>query len=175
MPSFSSNGVHTRRQFLSYAIGAIGGIITAVVGIPVVGYVISPVLAKKSGEDWVALGQPKDFPKGLPTRVEFSAFKKDGWVTEKAQRAVWVYTNDGQSFNVYNPRCTHLGCAIYWDDKDKKLKSPCHGGVFDPPDGRVLAGPPPRPLDTLPQKFEDGKIFTIYKDFKLGVPDKIEL
>ena len=175
MPTFSSNGVHTRRQFLGYTVGAIGGIITAVIGIPVVGYVISPALAKKSAEDWVALGQLKDFPKGVPTRVEFSAFKKDGWVTEKVQRAVWVYTDDGQTFNVYNPRCTHLGCAVFLDEKDKKLKSPCHGGVFDPKDGKVLGGPPPRSLDTLPQKVEGGSLFAMYKDFKLGVSEKTEV
>jgi Rieske Fe-S protein len=37
----------------------------------------------------------------------------------------------------------------------------------------VLGGPPPRPLDTLPVKVEDGVLYAEYQDFRLGVPDKV--
>jgi Rieske Fe-S protein len=26
--------------------------------------------------------------------------------------------------------CTHMGCIVQWQDKDRKFQCPCHGGVF---------------------------------------------
>ena len=50
----------------------------------------------------------------------------------------------------------------------------CHGGVFDI-EGRLLAGPPPRPLDSLNYKIENGELRVEYRDFRLGIPEKIPL
>jgi cytochrome b6-f complex iron-sulfur subunit len=44
--------------------------------------------------------------------------------------------------------CTHFGCITKWMEKDKFFFCPCHGGKFGP-DGKVLGGPPPRPLQQL--------------------------
>jgi nitrite reductase/ring-hydroxylating ferredoxin subunit len=44
-------------------------------------------------------------------------------------------------------KCTHLGCEVAWDERDRRYHCPCHEGVFDET-GRVVAGPPPRPLRT---------------------------
>ena len=41
--------------------------------------------------------------------------------------------------------------------------------------GAVLGGPPPRPLDTLPVKVENGEVHVLYQSFRTGVPDKIEV
>jgi menaquinol-cytochrome c reductase iron-sulfur subunit len=46
--------------------------------------------------------------------------------------------------------------------------------VFDTA-GQVLGGPAPRPLDRLPSKMENGRLFVIYKDFKSGVREQTEL
>lgn len=45
--------------------------------------------------------------------------------------------------------CTHLSCAVLWIKDSEKLECPCHEGFFDPRDGSVLAGPPPRPLTRI--------------------------
>jgi len=164
-----------RRSFLGYIIAAVAGFVSTVMAAVTGGFVVSPALATRKQEGWVKLGPVSEFKPGQPRNVEFSALRKDGWMEQTVQRVVWVSTQDGENFTVWNARCTHLGCLIYWDDKDRKLKSPCHGGVFDPVDGRVLAGPPPRPLDTLPVKVEDGYLYCIYKDFRLGIPEKVEV
>jgi cytochrome b6-f complex iron-sulfur subunit len=44
--------------------------------------------------------------------------------------------------------CTHLGCIIKWQAKDDRFFCPCHAGIFSPT-GKVLGGPPPRPLAKL--------------------------
>lgn len=150
--------------------------IALLLGVPLIGSLVSPVFVKKKADsEWVEIGETRNFPVDRPTMVTWSMLGKDGWVVENVQRACWVYTPDGESFTVWNPRCTHLGCAVYYDEQKHTLNSPCHGGVFAMPDGRVTAGPPPRPLDTLPVKVEGGKLFTVYKDFKLGIPAKIEI
>lgn len=165
----------SRRSFLDYLVRAMGAFMAAVVGLPLVGYLVSPATARARKEEWVQLGPLEDFKPGPPKLVKFTSFVKDGWMENRVERTVWVVTPNGKDYTVWNPRCTHLGCAIYWDGKDQKLKSPCHGGVFDPLDGRVLAGPPPRPLDTLPVRVEGGQLSCVYLDFRLGIPEKAPL
>jgi Rieske Fe-S protein len=38
----------------------------------------------------------------------------------------------------------------------------------------VLAGPPPRGLDEMPLEVRDGAVYVQYKDFRLGIPEKME-
>ena len=54
--------------------------------------------------------------------------------------------------------CTHLGCIVDWDDRKHVITCPCHAGLFDF-QGRVVSGPPPRPLPDYAVKVIDGKIF----------------
>jgi nitrite reductase/ring-hydroxylating ferredoxin subunit len=49
-------------------------------------------------------------------------------------------------FVAYSQKCTHLSCAVYFAREAGRLECPCHEGHFDVRDGRVLQGPPPRPL-----------------------------
>lgn len=54
--------------------------------------------------------------------------------------------------------CTHLGCIVDWDDRKKEIACPCHAGFFGL-DGRVISGPPPRPLPLHDVRVVDGKVF----------------
>jgi len=49
-------------------------------------------------------------------------------------------------FVAFAQKCTHLGCPVLYRKETGKLHCPCHEGYFSAEDGRVLAGPPPRPL-----------------------------
>jgi nitrite reductase/ring-hydroxylating ferredoxin subunit len=46
----------------------------------------------------------------------------------------------------YSQKCTHLSCAVFYESASRRFACPCHDGYFDAQDGRVLQGPPPRPL-----------------------------
>jgi hypothetical protein len=37
----------------------------------------------------------------------------------------------------------------------------------------VLGGPPPRPLDELETEVRDGSVFVKYRDFRLGVAERV--
>ena len=63
-----------------------------------------------------------------------------------------------------------------WSDKGLAGKlgwgfySPCHGGVFDIK-GNVITGPPPRPLDRIEYKVENGEVIllgTVVRGDNLG-------
>jgi menaquinol-cytochrome c reductase iron-sulfur subunit len=92
----------------------------------------------------------------------------------KAHKAVWAVKQADGQVTVFSPLCTHLGCGYRWDDPDRKFKCPCHGSIYDAT-GKVLGGPAPRHLDVLPSKVENGKLFVIYKEFKAGLPNSVEL
>jgi rieske iron-sulfur protein len=66
---------------------------------------------------------------------------------------VRVAAGDGTTGLVaYSAICTHLGCSVFAQPNEEgKIHCPCHGSVFDPNDGgKVLAGPAPRALPSLP-------------------------
>lgn len=58
----------------------------------------------------------------------------------------------------YSAVCTHTGCDVTeWDAAAQRFQCPCHDSQFDPSDGaRVVGGPAPRPLPSLPLKLADG-------------------
>jgi Rieske Fe-S protein len=62
--------------------------------------------------------------------------------------AIAIRLSDGRLV-AYSAVCTHLSCTVLWDRADGRIRCPCHDGEFDPRDGDVLAGPPPRPLPRI--------------------------
>ena len=52
-------------------------------------------------------------------------------------------------------RCTHLGCSINWEEKQKRFVCPCHASAFDM-NGSVRNSPAPKPLDYYPVVIENG-------------------
>lgn len=81
------------------------------------------------------LGDLNQFPTGSVTPVE-------------AGRFYLVRLSDGGFLAVYR-RCTHLGCAVPYEQSTGKFVCPCHGSEFTM-DGDVLNEPAPRPLDLFP-------------------------
>lgn len=163
-----------RRKFLAYVAAAIGALVATVLTVPVLGSFISPALARKGRAQWLKLGTAAAFAPGEPKLVPFYLVRRDGWVETREPKTVWV-VRQGEDFICYNSRCTHLGCIVDWHSEDRTFKSPCHGGVFARDDGKVLAGPPPRPLDTLKYKVESGELWVEYQEFRLGILEKIPL
>lgn len=164
-----------RRSFLAYATGAIIAFIGSLVSVPVIGSFISPALKKSPSSSWEKLGTSGKFVSGEPKIAGIALVKKDGWMEKRIPRLVWVIRKGENNFTVYNAQCTHLGCIVDWVPETNTFNSPCHGGVFAKEDGRVQAGPPPRPLDTLDYKTEEGELWVNYKDFRLGIPGKIPI
>ncbi|OGX06420.1 MAG: hypothetical protein A2Z88_07120 [Omnitrophica WOR_2 bacterium GWA2_47_8] len=62
-----------------------------------------------------------------------------------------------QGFKAYSAVCTHLGCLVDWDNKRHEIVCPCHAGIFDLA-GKVVAGPPPRPLPSNEVSVVNGRV-----------------
>ena len=71
---------------------------------------------------------------------------------------ILVRKPDGQ-LAAYSQKCTHLSCAVYYSAAENRLECPCHEGFFSIDTGRVLQGPPPRPLPRIRVTERDGQIF----------------
>ena len=67
----------------------------------------------------------------------------------------------GKGLVAYSDVCTHLSCAVLYDDTTGKLHCPCHEGYFDAASGNVLAGPPTRPLPLIQLAIHDGTIYAV--------------
>ena len=71
--------------------------------------------------------------------------------------AILVRTPDGR-LSAFSQKCTHLSCAVYYSREHNRLECPCHEGYFSVDTGRVLQGPPPRPLPRIMLVERDGQI-----------------
>jgi Rieske Fe-S protein len=56
---------------------------------------------------------------------------------------------DTERYVAFGQKCTHLGCPVHYRAAERQLYCPCHEGWFNAEDGRVLAGPPSRPLPRI--------------------------
>ena len=161
----------SKRKFLGYAIAGMAGAVAIGYAIPLAQYIVKPAM-KQTEEQWSLLCCLQDMQVDEPKSITFYSNLKIAWQTERVQQDVWVVKKPDGSYTVFSPVCPHLGCGYAWNEQAKHFICPCHGSVYDI-NGKVLAGPAPRPLDTLPTKIADGKLYVKFEKFRLGIPEKV--
>jgi len=137
-----------RREFIKGTTVIVGGLITAVIGIPTVAYLIDPALRKDVSEGWVPIGKLEEMPVGTPFPFSFTLVQVNGWERTSTSHGGYVIRKSADQNDLYilNSKCTHLACTVNWSETDKVYLCPCHDAKFGQ-QGEVLGGPPPRPLD----------------------------
>lgn len=145
-----------RRSLLKAAVIGVNAMLASAMGIPVFGYVLGPLFRARERQ-WVEAGKIEEFGQGVPQSKRLKFASRDGFRELEKSRNVWVTLQNGD-LTVFSSVCTHLGCNVLWKTAEGRFVCPCHGGQFSP-EGKVLAGPPPRPLDRLPSKVENGKVW----------------
>jgi len=149
----------SRRDFIKGTAAVIGGLIGALIGIPSVAYLLSPAMKSDVETDAViALGPMENYPIGVPTRFDFTQTKVNGWERTATNYGLYVVRKSEREVRVFSDVCTHLGCRVSWHADQEHYISPCHDGHFDIL-GKVISGPPPRPLDEFVTKIEGGELF----------------
>jgi cytochrome b6-f complex iron-sulfur subunit len=131
-----------RRDFLKLAWGALGAVALAEGGWMAYRFLSPKVVEGEFGGVFI-VGNVEDFPPDSVTPVN-------------AGRFYLVRLDDGGFLALYR-KCTHLGCAVPWDQAQGKFVCPCHASEFEP-DGSLLNPPAPRPLDRFPITIENGAI-----------------
>ena len=163
-----------RRRFLKLASALGAGLSALLVGIPAASAFLSPGFKKPVKRDWIKVADDvSTIDVGVPVKVDFVEASQDAWVESRTLRTVWLYTEDGESFIAYSGTCTHLGCSFGYDKAKNIFVCPCHRGMFDVKSGKVLSGPPPRPLDSLAVKIENGEVHVLYETFRTGIEAKV--
>ena len=59
----------------------------------------------------------------------------------------------------YSQVCTHLSCAVVYNQAENALVCPCHNGVFNIDRGSPVAGPPTRPLPRIKLEQRGDRLF----------------
>jgi Rieske Fe-S protein len=152
----------SRRDFVTGTIGLLGTIMGTVIGLPAIGYLLSPAFQSHQAEAWIPLGKMESFPEGTPTLVSFTRTKQNGWERTVNSFGVYVLRKGSQALVLSN-LCTHLSCRVTWQTDANQYHCPCHDGGFDI-QGQVTGGPPPRPLEQYETKVEDGTLSILLKE-----------
>jgi menaquinol-cytochrome c reductase iron-sulfur subunit len=145
-----------RRRFMGRLCIALSAVAAAIVGIPVVGFILGPLIAPEK-DIWRAVGAADSFKPGQTVNVKFLDPSPMAWAGVSAMTAAWLRRLDSGGFVAFAVNCAHLGCPVRWLAKANLFMCPCHGGVYYA-DGSVAAGPPPRGLFQYPVRVRDGQV-----------------
>jgi Rieske Fe-S protein len=129
-------------------VSVIGGALTALLGV----FALKPA-DPPARDRWIRAGALSDLEPNVPASRILVVPRVDGWYRARAPHTVFLVWDGEKQVRAMSATCSHLGCQVHWDAKNKNFKCPCHGGVYDTA-GKVLAGPPPRPLDVLDARVE---------------------
>ena len=123
----------SRRGFFTAASGA------------VLALVAWPRVVTAGGKSWVAV------PLAKAPKLQAVG----GSMVTRIRGKELLLVRDGQnSAHAFESKCPHEQCDVNYSPERQKVECPCHDGLFDLT-GKVLQGPPPRPLDTY-QAIVDG-------------------
>lgn len=144
-PSCSCSHTPSRRPFLRWIWGAFMALAALEVG-----WIIASITKAKGKE-----GSPNPADKIINAGM-VDQFKP-GQVKAVPQGQFYLSRLEDGSFIALSRVCTHLGCAVPWDEEAQAFVCPCHGSTFDRT-GQAIKSPASRPLDYYPVKIENRRI-----------------
>ena len=146
MSEVTSPGLRSRRNVLNLLLGAgVAGWLGSVL-YPVIRYLTPLSLPGPSG--------PISLTRAQVTKVERDKFA----IVRVGRSRVLILEDTAGELHALDAKCTHEGCTVRYVARDELIWCACHNARFDL-HGRVLAGPPPRPLlKHAVYRDEDGSI-----------------
>ncbi len=145
----------TRRSFLGFAsFGAV--ILSALTALGGILRFSKPNVHYEESKQF-KIGKPENFPVGLVKSLE--------------DKKVFIFS-DTDGLHAISKICTHLGCIVALTDSG--FQCPCHGSKFNR-QGKVIAGPAPRPLPWLEisQNIDGTLVIDAAKEVKRGTTFKV--
>lgn len=134
-----------RRRLLVVFVNGVIALLTGGLGALLGAFALRPNIGKS--ERWIRAASLLELTPGTPVPRVLSVRRSDGWYRERVRQTVFL-VREGDSVKALSATCTHLGCQVRWEKERQRFRCPCHGGAYDA-HGRVLEGPPPRPLDAV--------------------------
>jgi menaquinol-cytochrome c reductase iron-sulfur subunit len=162
-----------RRSFLKKTIGILSTPLFVFLAWPLVQSIFATIFRLPKAY-FAKVGPAHSFPENKPVLPKYRSDVEDAYIHRNELRDVWIVKHSDSKVTVFSPICPHLGCRYDWYPEAKKFICPCHGSVFSM-EGKVLGGPAPRGLDTLPWKIENGDLYVKWERFRVGTPRKIRI
>ncbi len=161
-----------RRSFFGVLLGIGSAGMGVLLGVPVLRYVLYPLYAKSKQDSWSLVGPMEEFSNlDTPIPKSITVTQIDGWRKVVSPQSVYVTKGPDGNMRVLSSICPHLGCSVGWHKGADEFTCPCHGGRFAP-DGKHVFGPPPRGMDNLPHKIQDGNLMVRFEYFRENVPNQ---
>jgi menaquinol-cytochrome c reductase iron-sulfur subunit len=152
----SARAALNRGRFLSGVTVGLGGLLSAVIAAPALGYVLAPAFETDRNFD-VDLGPTSRYPVDKSNPFHVVTFTRSPKGDPDLERRVAFIRNDGgDKFTAISNTCMHLGCPVRAFGS-AGFGCPCHGGQYDS-EGRRIAGPPVRPLNRYATTVEKGHL-----------------
>ena len=129
-----------------------------------------------SADGFLPVAKTADLPEdGTPVRFALVADKIDAWNLFRQQTVGTVFLRKiaGQVL-AFTDVCPHLGCKVDYKSASSSFFCPCHASAFDL-DGHRTNNIPPRDMDQLDYREEDGVVWVKYASFKTGQAEKVAL
>ena len=164
--STASAELLNRRAFLNRLSLILSGLIGLVLSVPILAYLLTPLIRRAPGV-WLDVGSLDQFTIGDTVQIAIEDPSPVAWAGQTARTSVWLRRNDQSTFTAFAVNCTHLACPVNWQAQAQIFLCPCHGGVFYG-DGRVAAGPPPRPLPRYDVRIQGSNVQILTRPVPIG-------
>jgi len=122
-----------RRRLVGWLLG--GGITASVASFfyPLLRFMNPPAVPEASVNEALA-GKVQDLRPNTGRIVKFGS------------RPVLLIRVSETEWRAFSALCTHLDCTVQYQAQRRQIWCACHNGFYDL-NGRVVSGPPPRPLE----------------------------
>jgi menaquinol-cytochrome c reductase iron-sulfur subunit len=161
-------GRYARDLFLTGIVVGFGAIAGVVLGIPLVGYLLTPLfepeprvwrnVARIAPSGDVIVPGFGNLAVGETTEVRYQDPNGLSWSGSTTKAGAYLRRESQTQFIVFSMYCTHLGCPLHWLPPPGDLfLCPCHGSAFYA-DGSVAVGPAQLPMVRLPVRVHRGQV-----------------
>lgn len=163
MPGAFEGETVTRRSLVTGGALTVGGIASAAIGLPALGFALGPIFSQTQPHHWQDVGPEADFAESTYTVKVIDLLPA---VADSGKTIVYVRrynpaidgnTNSDIPYVAISNRCTHVGCPVHFAAPSAHFLCPCHGGVYGLR-GEVTGGPPVRPLDRFYTRVAGGRV-----------------
>ncbi len=106
---------------------------------------MNPPQVSEASVNEAEVGATQEFPVNAGRIVKFGS------------RPVLVIRAGEDDWRAFSGTCTHLDCTVQYRSELHQIWCACHNGFYDL-NGKVVAGPPPRPLEEFDVHIRDDRV-----------------
>ena len=143
---WSADDLVTRRDTLRFLVAGSGALFLASAALAALGAIRSSVTTRLT-----PIARVGELPENGYKVFSYPNTYADGILVNLPNKGLVAYSDV----------CTHLSCAVLYQQAERQFYCPCHDGHFDAYTGEVLGGPPTRPLPLIQLRITNGVVYAV--------------